>query len=113
MTNKEFEKEIVVARELDFGGNGYSYTSGVYFKRDIEKYCQLITPKHYPFSNPILVFDLEKIRKDKVHYIPESIMNIEYNCGPEGRWLLNILESTRLSGCDGFRIFLQDLIEKV
>lgn len=104
MKIKEFKTELKRAKLLDTNPNfSYSYTSGVYFKYDIEKYCKIHKPNNFPFSNPILIFDINKIRKDKVYDIPKNVKKLELDLGSGGILIYNILEDTRQGGYDGFR----------
>jgi hypothetical protein len=105
--NKEcLNKFILEAEKLD--NEYYSYSAGVRFKLDIEKYCKIVKSEN---CDCLLVFNLKKIRKDAIHYVPHNIENLEFDCGRSGHRLFKILEDTRSYGVDGFIELLQYLID--
>lgn len=113
MNKREYDKQLKWARELDSRNVDfvYSYECGVHFTYDIEKYCKLIKPKNYPFTNENfkLIFNLEKIKKDKVWKIPNRIKKLEISVTPN--MLFELKHEVCSWGYDGFRALLQKLIK--
>lgn len=109
MTAQEFNKKLDTAKALDCGG--YSYSCAEYFKRDLEVYCKIIMPENYPLSktNPTLVFNLKKIKKDNIFKIPKKINSLKLDCGVGGRILIDLMHEVGENGING----LQCLIKKI
>jgi hypothetical protein len=112
VNKREYNKQLKKARELDKRNYDfvYSYESGVHFTYEIEKYCKLIKPENYPFSNDCrLVFNIEKIKKDNILEIPKKLKSLEINITPNA--IFEIKEEVCCWGYDGFKVFLQKVLE--